>query len=378
MNRDKVFCFVRIVSVSMVISSLSSYMGLAQASDAPSTAIVLDASNSMWGQVDGKRKIDLARSSVAALLAEPSLQKSTQVLVYGSQSKTSCSDLKWLSDADNNEALVKQINALKPMGRSPIAAALTAAAEKLQGQGRIVLISDGTESCEQNPCEGAKTLKAKYPDLQIYTLSLNSQAANTTLNCISEVSQTTMLTPSNLASLLTQATPILMEGPTSGESQEAGTLVLSAGAAEQNSKLPANFVIYSSQGEVIDSITAKSEVSKKLSPGEYEVSALWGPIKQTAKLQVLPAQQLTHHFNLGALGSLNLKALDKAQQPVSANFTFYTANGDHIVDRLLKGNLQETLVQGAYKVKASFEGQTQEVLLTVKPETAVEHTFRFN
>ena len=372
----------RLYSVLLMVS-LGAYAELtfANENNAPALVIVLDASNSMWGQVNGKTKIEIARTELNKLLAKPEISSQAQVMVYGSQSKSSCTDIKRLDESADSEALSKAINQIRPLGRSPIGAALKQAASNIQGQGSIVLISDGTESCDQDPCAIAKELKQQQPGLKIYAVSLQTENQNQTLTCIAESSGTDVLSANQLDSVVPQwlqATNSPSASSQSGDNHAPGTLQLSAGATDSQAKLAANFIIYSSQGEVIDSITAKTHVSKKLSPDEYEVSVLWGAIKQTAKLKLDAGQTLNHHFNLGALGNLNLKALDKAQQPVDANFTFYTANGDHIVDRLLKGKLQETLVQGSYKVKASFHGQTQEVLLTVKPETDVEHVFRFN
>jgi Ca-activated chloride channel family protein len=372
----------RLYSILLMVS-LGAYaeLTIANEDNAPTLVIVLDASNSMWGQVDGKMKIEIARTELNKLLAKPAISSQAQVMVYGSQSKSSCTDIKRLDGSAGSEALSKAINQIRPLGRSPIGAALKQAATDIKGQGSIVLISDGTESCDQDPCVIAKELKQQQPSLKIYAVSLQTENRNQTLTCIAESSGTEVLSTNQLDTLATQLLSTDNSQTASSQASsnnEPGTLQLSAGAADNTSKLTANFVIYSSQGEVIDTITEKAEVSKKLSPDEYEVSVLWGAIKQTAKLKLGSGQTLNHHFNLGALGNLNLKALDKAQQPVDANFTFYTANGDHIVDRLLKGKLQETLVQGSYKVKASFHGQTQEVSLTVKPETDVEHIFRFN
>ena len=372
----------RLYSILLMVS-LGAYAELtfANENNAPALVMVLDASNSMWGQVNGKTKIEIARTELNKLLAKPELSSQAQVMVYGSQSKSSCTDIKRLDESADSEALSKAINQIRPLGRSPIGAALKQAASNIQGQGSIVLISDGTESCDQDPCVITKELKQQQPGLKIYAVSLQTEKQNQTLTCIAESSGTDVLSANQLDSVVPQwlqATNSPSASSQSGDNHAPGTLQLSAGATDSQAKLAANFIIYSSQGEVIDSITAKTHVSKKLSPDEYEVSVLWGAIKQTAKLKLDAGQTLNHHFNLGALGNLNLKALDKAQQPVDANFTFYTANGDHIVDRLLKGKLQETLVQGSYKVKASFHGQTQEVLLTVKPETDVEHVFRFN
>ena len=154
----------RLYSVLLMVS-LGAYAELTSANEnnAPALVIVLDASNSMWGQVNGKTKIEIARTELNKLLAKPELSSQAQVMVYGSQSKSSCTDIKRLDEGADSEALSKAINQIRPLGRSPIGAALKQAASNIQGQGSIVLISDGTESCDQDPCAIAKELKQQQP-----------------------------------------------------------------------------------------------------------------------------------------------------------------------------------------------------------------------
>lgn len=93
----------------------------------------------MWGQVDGKAKIDIARTELNKLLAKPEISSQAQLIVYGSQSKHSCTDIKRLDDSNDAEALSKLIKQIRPLGRSPIGAALKQAATSIKGQGSILL-----------------------------------------------------------------------------------------------------------------------------------------------------------------------------------------------------------------------------------------------
>ena len=64
----------RLYSILLMVS-LGAYAELtfANENNAPALVIVLDASNSMWGQVNGKTKIEIARTELTKLLAKPEL-----------------------------------------------------------------------------------------------------------------------------------------------------------------------------------------------------------------------------------------------------------------------------------------------------------------
>ncbi|MEE8280473.1 MAG: VWA domain-containing protein, partial [Alphaproteobacteria bacterium] len=108
---------------------------------------ILDGSNSMWGQVEGKAKIKTAQDVLTDLMAD--LPKDTKVglMVYGHRSRESCDDIEILSSigADGPAELVKKIRSIQPTGKTPIANALFGsliAFSKFEGQNNhVVLIS---------------------------------------------------------------------------------------------------------------------------------------------------------------------------------------------------------------------------------------------
>lgn len=79
-------------------------------------------------------------------------------------------------------ALKAQISQIKPDDKTPLAAALARAGEMVDGVNRdaiILLISDGEETCNGNPCEVARELKSRKPRLQVNVVDImNTGAAN--------------------------------------------------------------------------------------------------------------------------------------------------------------------------------------------------------
>jgi hypothetical protein len=85
--------------------------------------------------------------------------------------------------------LVGRIAALKPISGTPLARALAAAASLIAGGTsaadpvNLVVVTDGNDSCQGNPCAVAKALKAQKPGLVINVVDL---AGWTDVKCIAQ------------------------------------------------------------------------------------------------------------------------------------------------------------------------------------------------
>ena len=55
--------------------------------------IVLDASGSMWGLIDGKTKIEIARETMGEVLGVVPETNELGLIVYGHRSKGDCGDI---------------------------------------------------------------------------------------------------------------------------------------------------------------------------------------------------------------------------------------------------------------------------------------------
>jgi hypothetical protein len=119
--------------------------------------LVLDASGSMWGQLEGRTKIEVARDAVDAMLQNWPEDQTLGLIAYGHRVKGDCTDIELLIPADSSDkaALRQQVQRLTPKGMTPISASVRMAAEALkftEQKATVILVSDGEETCNADPC----------------------------------------------------------------------------------------------------------------------------------------------------------------------------------------------------------------------------------
>ena len=155
---------------------------------------VLDSSNSMWGQVDGTPKMDTAKSVLGALFSDLPADTDVGLMVYGHRDKASCEDVELalrLGKADG-VALAAVLDPLRPTGKTPIAYALeqvpSAFGDAEDGvPNSVVLISDGVETCEGDPCAAAGKLAESNIEVRVHVVGFDiSDRDRAALECIAE------------------------------------------------------------------------------------------------------------------------------------------------------------------------------------------------
>ena len=132
-----------------------------------SVEIVVDASRSMWGQIDGVSKMEIAKETLEDLSYWLPADLDLALRAYGSASaveSNNCSDSNLLVPFGelNRDPVRRAIAGLRPTGQTPIAYALNQAARdfgSLQSDRSLVLVSDGIESCGGDPVEAALALR---------------------------------------------------------------------------------------------------------------------------------------------------------------------------------------------------------------------------
>lgn len=148
------------------------------AGERPASHVVLlmDASGSMGAQLSGKSKMSIAKRESLRFLE--ALQKDVPVgmIVYGHKGDNtkkgkaeSCASVEWVHKLGATKStLKKSINALKPVGYTPMGDALDYTLSELQKVGKskkgkhsvpiVYLLSDGKETCGGDPVASAKAL----------------------------------------------------------------------------------------------------------------------------------------------------------------------------------------------------------------------------
>ena len=129
--------------------------------------IIVDASKSMWAQIDGRSKMEIAKTTLEEVSYWLPEDLDLALRTYGSISaaeEANCADSTLLVPfgESNREPVRQAIAGLRPTGQTPIAYALQQAArdfESLQSDRTLVLVSDGIESCGGDPVAAAHALR---------------------------------------------------------------------------------------------------------------------------------------------------------------------------------------------------------------------------
>ena len=154
--------------------------------------IVFDGSNSMWGQIDGTAKIEIARNVMDNLLGDWAETRNVGLMAYGHRRRGDCSDIEILVQpgADTRAGILDRIGAITPTGKTPLTSAIEQAATSLSYTdmpATVVLISDGLESCERDPCAVSQTLEQAGIGFTAHVVGFGlSDADAGALSCIAE------------------------------------------------------------------------------------------------------------------------------------------------------------------------------------------------
>ncbi len=165
--------------------------GVASANE--NVMVVFDGSNSMWGQIDGTAKIEIARGVMDNLLGEWVDERSVGLMAYGHRRRGDCGDIEVLVEPgrEARQSILDRINAITPTGKTPLTDAVEAAAWALSYTDQpatVVLISDGLESCERDPCALATALEQGGVGFTAHVVGfgLGSEEDTSSLECIAE------------------------------------------------------------------------------------------------------------------------------------------------------------------------------------------------
>ncbi|HLS68973.1 MAG TPA: VWA domain-containing protein [Kiloniellales bacterium] len=125
--------------------------------------VVFDGSNSMWGQIEGTAKIQIAREAMDHLFDQWSEDANVGLMAYGHRRQGDCNDIETMITPGPFERteFLAAINGISPKGKTPLTAAVEQAAETLayrDAPATVVLMTDGIESCQRDPCALARTL----------------------------------------------------------------------------------------------------------------------------------------------------------------------------------------------------------------------------
>ena len=188
---------------SLLALALGAPAALAEPSNGASI-LILDASGSMWGQLDdGKSKIEVAREVMADFFAQRDPNEPLGVIAYGHRQRGDCLDIEVVVPPGIHDAAVLSAHLMKisPRGMTPISESLRIAAHQIPATAEhadIILVTDGLETCDADPCAMAAELAAKGVSIRAHVVGfgLTTEQANA-MRCVAETTGGLLLTPQN-------------------------------------------------------------------------------------------------------------------------------------------------------------------------------------
>jgi len=306
-----------------LLSLLLTIPAYAATGEPQKTVIVLDASGSMWGQIKGTPKIKLAKDVVSDLVKDWDPAVSLGLTAYGHRKKGDCNDIEALIPIGTVQqaAFNKALQDINPKGKTPLSAAVKQAAEDLkytEARATVILVSDGIETCDADPCAVANALEAAGIDFTAHVIGfdIKSEQEQAQLRCIAENTGGKFMAASDADELKSS-----LEEAVSQVTKLSNNLRLYAITEEGGEPLTdgVRWEVFEKATDEMDTpeilkYSARAQPELKLPAGEYLVRAV--SIKgqaQAEKIVSVREEELTEEQVLLAKeGNITLKAVNEA------------------------------------------------------------------
>lgn len=166
-------------------------LGAQQADE--NVVLILDGSNSMWGQIEGVAKIAIAKEVLASMLDGWQSETAFGLVAYGHREEGDCGDIETLVALGpfDGEVARSAVSGVTPRGKTPLTAAVRHAVTlfaRSSATGRIVLLTDGIETCKGDPCRLGAELAAQGVGLAVHIIGFNMTGQDVSpLRCLADV-----------------------------------------------------------------------------------------------------------------------------------------------------------------------------------------------
>ncbi len=262
--------------VAIIVACMTSFAAPARAEDA---VLILDASGSMWGQINEEAKISIAKRVLGGVIDDIPADRRIGLIAYGHRREGDCKDIEEVAAIGAPRADIKAaVTKLNPKGKTPMSDSVKLAAEKLQyatNKATVILVSDGIETCEPDPCGVASALEAAGADFTVHVVGFDvaEENAQAQLRCIAENTGGKFVSAANASELGAALNETMVETapPPSANlylraTELEGGLVIEDGLTWR--------VTPAAGGEAVISETDKGEVEATVAPGSYDVSVV--------------------------------------------------------------------------------------------------------
>lgn len=169
----------------VLLGTLSIFAQTRQAPEVPSPIIfIYDASGSMWGQLEGKTKMEIASSVLSTSINDFAENQKISLVAYGHRKKGDCRDVETLVPISNisKSKVASAVKSIKPLGMTPLAFSAETVISQLRTskeKATIVLITDGIESCDGDICKVVSAAKKEGIDFKLHIVGFGLKESET-------------------------------------------------------------------------------------------------------------------------------------------------------------------------------------------------------
>jgi Ca-activated chloride channel family protein len=304
--------------------------------EAENIMFILDASGSMAQKIANRTKLDIAKEVMSGLVKNLPSGIKVGLTAYGHRNKDDCHDIEELSslatlDNDAREALLKKIAGMKCLGKTPIAGSITLVADRLkisEQAATIVLVSDGEETCEGDPCALVKDLKAAGVRFVLHVIGFDvNEETKAQLACIAEAGGGKYFGAKNADELLAATHEVVLK-------TEESSGILNLKAMRDGKPLDAYYTIFTKGEEktrVTYGRTGQEGSAIKLMPGSYQAEVVNDkdaarPNVKVEGIEIVAAKTVEKVAEFSG-GKLTIKAVQDGK-PLDAMFSIFTKAGE--------------------------------------------------
>lgn len=183
-------------------SALTGWTPAVAQQDNSASILIYDASGSMWGQLDGGiSKVEIAREVIGDFFVSRDNTIPLGVIAYGHNRRGDCSDIEVVADVGISDprALSTRLNRLNPRGMTPITDSLALAASMIPPTAEsadIILVTDGLETCEADPCALAAQLANEGIAIRAHVVGFGlTREEGEVMACVTDATGGLLLTP---------------------------------------------------------------------------------------------------------------------------------------------------------------------------------------
>ncbi len=186
-----------IIPLAVLTLCFASVAPESAAQDRDAVYLIFDASGSMWGELpDKSRKVTVAKQVLQDFVGGDFAGYDLALRVYGHRREGDCRDSELVVPFGSPAQAVGQVQAvmkgLNPLGKTPISYSLRQALDDFGARsGQIILISDGIETCDEDPCALVRAWREKDIPIKVHVVGLGlDEKVKSAMQCIAEAAGT--------------------------------------------------------------------------------------------------------------------------------------------------------------------------------------------